>query len=72
MAPEENANELVANATNPERPHRKSLKLEQILDLMFGTARYAEDVSVLEAGQTVAIQGTHGIGKASFIAEYCR
>jgi hypothetical protein len=73
MALEETAkNEWVANATYPERPRRKSLAAERILDFMFGTARYAEDGSVLEAGQTVAIQGTHGIGKSSFIAAYSR
>ena len=72
MALEENAkSDGVSNATYPTRPSRKSLTAEQILDLIFGTARYAEDGSVLGADQTVATQGTHGIGKSNVIAEYC-
>jgi MoxR-like ATPase len=61
----------VANATYLTRPRRKSLFLEQILDFSFKSATYDENGRVLVTGQTIAISGSHGIGKSAFIKFYC-
>lgn len=56
----------IPNATYGEKaPKRNSRKIDRIIDMLVGTCVRDEDDNVLAPGQTVCIQGLHGISKTT-------